>query len=696
MNERSIELRATYRLQLTADFGFASARALVPYLRDLGISHLYLSPSTKARHGSRHSYDVIDPRRVSDSLGGDAEFRRLTGDARGAGMGVVLDIVPNHMAADDANPYWADPATRVRFFDIDPATGRHRRFFDVDELAGVREEDLEVFEETHELVLSLVRDGLVDGLRIDYPDGLADPAGYLARLRERGVQRVWVEKILHPDERLRDWPVAGTVGYEFLNDACGLFIDPAGEAALTSLWTSVSGDRRTFEEVAFEAKLEQARGSFWPDVEWLGRELGSADAGRTAGGLDGSAAGGLDGLATALASLPVYRTYVEPWSGRVDDEDRRVIERADLDAGLRRVLLLDDPAPPGFVTRFQQTTPGVMAKGVEDTAFYRYGRLLALNEVGGDPGRFGIDVERFHAGNLERAARFPLGLLSTATHDAKRSGDVRARIGALASMPEAWADLVERFLDRTESFRSGGAPDDVERYFLLQTLVGTWPIATERIESYMEKALREAKRNTSWAREDPDWEAAVLRFCAGLWPDRAFFSELAPFVARAAAAGERAALGQLALKLTCPGVPDFYQGDEIGFRALVDPDNRRPVDWRWRQSMLARLMGGSPPDSGTLKMWLTLRLLTLRARRPEPFLGSYEPVEAGAGACAFVRGGEVLVVIAVRTRVDGVLAGPGGRWYDVLSGGERSFDRRVAVADVLGEHGVSVFERVGP
>jgi (1->4)-alpha-D-glucan 1-alpha-D-glucosylmutase len=685
LNERSIELRATYRLQLTADFGFAAARALVPYLRDLGISHLYLSPSAKARHDSRHSYDVIDPRRVSDSLGGEAEFRGLAGDARGAGMGVVLDIVPNHMAADDANPYWADPSTRERFFDIDPVTGRHRRFFDVDELVGVRVEDVHVFEETHELVLSLVRDGLVDGLRIDYPDGLADPAEYLARLRERGARRVWVEKILGTDERLRPWPVAGTVGYDFLNDAGGLFIDPAGEAALTSLWTTVSGDPRTFEQVAAEAKLEQARGSFWTDVEWLGRELGASQP-----------PGGLDGLARALASLPVYRTYVEPTSGSVALEDRAVIDSAGLDPGLARLLLLDDPAPPGFVTRFQQTTPGVMAKGVEDTAFYRYGRLLALNEVGGDPGRFGVGAERFHARNLERAARFPLGMLSTGTHDAKRSGDVRARIGALASMSREWAAVTERFLDRTESLRSGGAPDDIERYFLLQTLVGTWPIAPERIEAYMEKALREAKRNTSWVRVDPAWEAAVMRFCAGLWADRTWFAELAPFLGRVAGAGERAALGQVALKLTCPGIPDFYQGDELGYRALVDPDNRRPVDWRWRQSMLARLMGGSPPDSGTLKMWLTLRLLTLRARRPEPFLGSYEPVEAGAAACAFVRGGEVLVVVGVRPEVDGVLAGPGGRWYDVLAGGERSFDRRVAVADVLGEHGVGVFERVGP
>ncbi|MBV9916422.1 MAG: hypothetical protein JO153_07950, partial [Solirubrobacterales bacterium] len=221
----SAELRATYRLQLTPEFGFAAACALVPYLRDLGISHLYLSPSLQARAGSMHGYDVIDPGRLSEDLGGSEEFELLAGAVRDAGLGIVLDVVPNHMGVDDANRYWADPALREKFFDVDPVTGRHRRFFDIDDLAGVRQEDPEVFEATHGLLLSLVRDGVVDGLRIDHPDGLADPAGYFERLRERGARQVWVEKILDPGERLRDWPVSGTVGYEFLNDVCALFVD---------------------------------------------------------------------------------------------------------------------------------------------------------------------------------------------------------------------------------------------------------------------------------------------------------------------------------------------------------------------------------------------------------------------------------------------------------------------------------------
>ncbi|MBV9004861.1 MAG: hypothetical protein JO181_09400, partial [Solirubrobacterales bacterium] len=460
---RAAELRATYRLQLTSGFGFAGARALVPYLRDLGISHLYLSPCLQARPGSTHGYDVIDPRRLSEALGGLEEFRRLAGEVGDAGLGLVLDAVPNHMAADDANPFWADPALRERFFDLDPVSGRWRRFFDIDDLAGVRQEDPAVFEETHALLLGLVLDGLVDGLRVDHPDGLADPAGYLKRLRERGVDRVWVEKILSPGagERLRDWPVCGTVGYEFLNDVCALFVDPGGEAPLTSLWSSVSADARGFAEVALECKLEQLAGTFRPEVERLARVLDAP------------------GLRDGLASLPVYRTYIDPVAGSVADEDRNAL--APLDSALRRLLLLEDPAPPEFVTRFQQTTPAVMAKGVEDTAFYRYGRLIALNEVGGDPSRFGLGVDAFHAANLERAERFPQSLLTTQTHDAKRSADVRARIAVLSSMTDEWAQFVERFFALSEPLRVGGAPDDVERYFLLQTLVGAWPIERARM-----------------------------------------------------------------------------------------------------------------------------------------------------------------------------------------------------------------------
>jgi (1->4)-alpha-D-glucan 1-alpha-D-glucosylmutase len=306
-------------------------------------------------------------------------------------------------------------------------------------------------------------------------------------------------------------------------------------------------------------------------------------------------------------------------------------------------------------------------------------------------------VARFHDGNAERAARFPLNLLTTMTHDAKRSADVRARIGALASMPSDWQTHVERWFELTDDLRSDdGAPDDVERYFLLQTLVGAWPIASERIEEYLEKALREAKRNTNWVEQNHDWEAAVKRFGRALYDERTFLDDFEPFVGRVAQAGDRAALGQLVLKLTAPGIPDVYQGDELPFRALVDPDNRRPVDFGYNQAMLRRLMGGSPPVGQTRKLFVTLRLLGLRARRPAPFGGSYEPIDAGAGACAFVRGGDVVVIVATRPPpFEGTLGElPAGRWRDVLRGDERSFGPGEDVARVVGEHGVAVFERL--
>jgi (1->4)-alpha-D-glucan 1-alpha-D-glucosylmutase len=663
-------LRATYRLQLGPGMTFDDARALVPYLRDLGVSHLYLSPSFAAREGSTHGYDVIDPRRFSDALGGVEGFRELAAAVHDAGMGIVLDIVPNHMAVDDANPFWADESLRARYFDIDPETGRHRRFFDIDHLAGVRQEDPEVFATTHELALSLVGEGLVDGLRIDHPDGLADPAQYLERLREGGARHVWVEKILDPGEKLRDWPVEGTVGYEFLVDVAALFVDPAGEAALTALWQEVSGDERPFGQVAFAAKIEQASTTFADDLAWLRRVH---DPG---------------GVVQAVSSLPVYRTYID--RDGVCAEDLEVLRSAGLDGWLHG-------SPREFVTRFQQLTPPVMAKGVEDTAFYRYLRLLALNDVGGDPGRFGIGVDAFHAANLERAARFPRNLLVTQTHDTKRSGDVRARIGALAGMADAWAARVRRWMAACEPLRRGGAPDGAEMYLIFQTLVGAWPLEPERLEAYVEKALREAKRNTNWITPAVEWEENVMAFCRALYDHRPFLSDFEPFAAEVALAGNRAALGQLVLKLTVPGVPDVYQGDELLDLSLVDPDNRRPVDWERRRALLAELRDGAAVRPATLKLAVIERLLALRARRPKAFSGAYEPLEAGPCACAFLRGGDVLVCVAARDGWrEGTLAGPqGSRWSDVLGadGEPRELTAGEPLADLLDEHGVAVLER---
>ncbi len=420
-----------------------------PTSRELGCSHLYLSPSFQARAGSTHGYDVIDPGRVSDDLGGEEGLRALAATAHEHGMGIVLDVVPNHMATDEHNRFWADPTLRAQFFDVDPVSGRHRRFFDIDELAGVRMEDPDVFAAVSGLALRLIAEGVVDGLRVDHPDGLTDPLQYLQRLRDGGAEHVWVEKILDPDEALRaDWPVSGTVGYEFANDVAALFVDPAAERALTELYASLTGDARPFAELAAEAKLEQARTAFTPEVERLRRLWRGRDP--------------IPELEEAVASLPIYRTYVEPDTARVEAADREALaeaERHGLPAAIRRVLTLDDASVPAeFVRRFQQTTPPVMAKGVEDTAFYRYVRLLALNEVGGDPGRFGIDVDTFHAANLQR---LPLNLLVSSTHDTKRSGDVRARLCALTAIPDEWAGAVRSWFEVNAPLRDAkrGAPD---------------------------------------------------------------------------------------------------------------------------------------------------------------------------------------------------------------------------------------------
>jgi (1->4)-alpha-D-glucan 1-alpha-D-glucosylmutase len=627
---------ATYRLQLSPEQDFPAVRALVPYLRELGISHLYLSPSLQARTGSTHGYDVVDPTRVSDALGGEEGLRALAAE----GLRIVLDIVPNHMGASDENRWWADERERARVFDYDPDDGWYRRFFDIDDLAGVRVEDPEVFALLHGKVLELLRDGVLDGLRVDHPDGLADPRGYLERLRDAGAAHVWVEKILHTGEALRDWPVEGTVGYEFLNDAAALFVDPAGEAALAGL----PGAGEPFEAVAARAQHEQATTTFAREVDRL-RTL-AADLPDPA-------------IAEALAALPIYRTYVEPWSGRVEEADRAAIAAA-ASGRLADVLALAERGHDELVTRFQQTSPPVTAKGVEDTAFYRHLRLLALNEVGGDPARFGLSVDAFHAANASRAERFPRGLLVTQTHDTKRSGDVRARIGALSTMAEEWAALAGRWLAQAD------APDDHCAHLILQTLVGCWPIEPERLEAYVEKALREAKLRTTWAAPDEAYEAAARRYARGLVerPPDGFVA----FAQRVAVEGRRAALGQLLLKLTAPGVPDVYQGDELEALSLVDPDNRRPVDWEARRAALARLRAGAAPaDFGERKLDLIRRALALRARRPDAFAGGYEPVDAGPDVCAYVRGGEVLVVVPVRAGASSAVDVP-GEWRPVLSG----------------------------
>jgi (1->4)-alpha-D-glucan 1-alpha-D-glucosylmutase len=594
-------LRATYRLQLTPEYGFAFAQELVPYLSELGVSHLYLSPSLQAQEGSTHGYDVCDPSRLSSELGGEDAFRSLAAAAHAVDMGIILDVVPNHMAASEQNPYWADLELRERFFDIDPVSGRWRRFFDIDDLAAIRIERQEVFEATHTKVLDLLAEGLIDGLRVDHPDGLADPQQYLQRLADGGATRVWVEKILGTEERLPEgWPVSGTVGYDFLNDLVALFTNPAAEHQFTAMWEDICGDPRPFGAWALEAKLEQATTTFTPEVERLSRVEGAPS-------VDAFA------LALALATQPLYRSYTPTSAGE-------------------------------FLTRFQQTSPAVMAKGVEDTAFYRYCRLMALNEVGGEPGRFSMTVDGFHAHNAERAVQYPEALLTTMTHDAKRSADVRARLVALTWFPQQFTTLAHDWLGfGTGSSDPGGddvgeSPDPIDRYFILQTLIGVWPLEWERIDAYLEKALREAKRNSNWIDPNAAYEDAAKAWARALMADERFSAELEALLVPVREHGEWISRAWVALKILSPGVPDIYQGDELEFRALVDPDNRRPVDWDARRAVLAQ----ADSDSEVPEKFRLIRdLLALRARRPEAFGPGavYLPVASEPGTIAFRRGG---------------------------------------------------------
>ena len=613
----------------------------------------------QARRGSTHGYDVVDPTRVSDELGGEAELVRLADE----GLGVILDFVPNHMAASETeNPFWVDPLTRAKFFDVEWRTGWVRRFFDIADLAGVRTEDPEVFEVTHAKLVALVRDGVVDGVRIDHVDGLANPARYLERLREAGVERVWVEKILARDEPLRAWPVEGTTGYEFANDVTALFVDDSAREPLLGLYRELTGEVRAFREVAAEAKLEQARGTFQPELEWLSATLAES--------------GSDVDMADAVSALEVYRTYVDPDAGYVDDLDRRAVADAGLPDGLARILLLEERGHDAFVIRFQQTTPAVVAKGVEDTALYRYVPLLCLNDVGSDPDRFSLSVDDFHAANAGRLERFPFELLATQTHDTKRSGDVRARLCAISWCADEWMRHVGRWRTIADALRRGPAPTAAEEYLLYQTLAGAWPIEVERLEGYLTKALREAKVSTSWVEPDERWEQAVLAFARDLVRDPSFLASFVPFVERLARLGERISLAQTALKLTCPGIPDVYQGDELYTFNLVDPDNRRPVDWGLRRRLLDAIDGGAPPVRESAKLFLVRRALELRARRPDVFAtGSYEPLDAGPDVCAFSRGGDV--VVAVPLRADASFEAPPG-FRDVLGvelGGIRLLER---------------------
>jgi (1->4)-alpha-D-glucan 1-alpha-D-glucosylmutase len=600
----------------------------------------------------------------------------------------------------------------------------YRRFFDIATLIGLRTEDERVFRDTHELVLGWLRDGVVDGVRVDHPDGLRDPRTYFARLRAASP-KAWIvaEKILALDERLpADWPVDGTTGYDFMNRVGGLFVDPAGEEPLTRLYQEFTGRRESFAELAYRNKQRVLRELLAAELTRL-TELAVRVVQSHRRHRDYTRHLLGQGLAELICCLPVYRTYVRPAEGVVSEADVLNVEAAvgearrrrgeelgdDLLEFLRDLLLDRRPSEleAELIARFQQLSGAVMAKGVEDTTFYEYNRLLSLNEVGGEPGHFGSSVEDFHAACTRTQSEWPRTMISTATHDHKRGEDVRIRISALSEVPREWQAAVEAWASLNATKRTGRWPERNMEYFVYQTLVGTWPIDAERLGAYVQKAAREAKAHTSWTDQDQRYERALGRFVQRCLADEQFTASVDAFVGRLLPGTRVSSLAQTLLKLTAPGVPDIYQGTELWDLSLVDPDNRRPVDYALRRSLLERARSMSAQqvlaemDSGLPKLWLIQRVLALRGRRPELFgaAGAYQPLtaegEMADHVVAFARGGEAVVVAprlvqrlatgwgATRLRL------PPGRWRDEL-GGQVHDGGLLAVAELLSRFPVAL------
>lgn len=791
-------LGSTYRLQLNG-MGFAAAAELVPFLADLGVETVYLSPVTRARASSTHGYDVVDPTQLDPQLGGREGFDALLETVGRLDLGLLLDIVPNHMAATAENPFFADVLRHGRessygtWFDVywdeqdgkvllpvlgdrlehviardeltllaegDPAVGltgpalgyfdhrfplapdtdlgagiesvlqrqhfrladwrvanesvNYRRFFDINELIGVRQEDPDVFRATHELVLGLLADPRVRGVRIDHIDGLRDPAGYLETLRAATAHLdpppvILVEKILEADEELADWPVEGTTGYEFAAAVTGLFIEPAGAKRMVDATSRATGDDRGFAERAVGAKRRVVDALFGHEVSRVSRLVGEASA--SVGAHDEAAV--RDAVAALTAALEVYRTYRRPGDPAGEDDLGRIDRAAHaaratltgpavsaLDAVVDVVsgdLTSDDPAWPA-VAAWQQFSGPVAAKGVEDTALYDSGGLLAAADVGADVDRPDRTPEQFHDFVSRRAERTPLAMNTTSTHDSKRGMDVRCRLAVLSEVPEDWESAVAALEEAVASVGLA-APEPAMRRYLYETAVGAWPMEgdrgrfAERLRDHSVKAAREAKRQTSWTDPDPAYEERLGGFASWLASDPRPVEALRSVVSAIESAGATNALAAVVLKTMAPGVPDVYQGDDAWSLTLVDPDNREPLDAETHRRLLAAIPAGDNTDiaastetgelltswrDGRLKQHVLRQALGARRALPELFArGSYEPLTAtGAQAervVAFARHDRDNWAVAVVARLVYAHAGTDGFalgecWGDTMLG----------------------------
>jgi (1->4)-alpha-D-glucan 1-alpha-D-glucosylmutase len=738
-----LPILSTYRLQLRGEasgfaFTFADAEKLLDYLDDLGVSHLYLSPIMTAASGSNHGYDVIDPTTVSPELGGREGLERLSAAARQRGMGVVVDIVPNHVGIDQPrqNAWWWDVLRHGRssdyatYFDIDwdldedgrivlpilgsdedvadlkvdgdllrlgdlalpiaPGTADgtgpevhdrqhyrmvgwrngvcgYRRFFSITSLAGLRQEDRAVFDATHAEVARWFAEGLVDGIRIDHPDGLSDPCGYLAWLRETVGPDAWIviEKILGVDEALEPTlPVGGTTGYDALREVGGVFVDPSGAPALTALVESAGVDYGAMPNMLAELKIHSATDTLASELRRLRRSIVAA-----AGADDPLLP---EAVAALLTHIDVYRSDYPSLAAVMPAALAETLSAAPELTSALQVLAAALARGGEPATRLQQLCGAVTAKSVEDCYFYRDARLVSLNEVGGEPHRFGVGAAEFHQSAATRARMWPQTMTTLTTHDTKRGEDVRARIGVLSQVPSLWTEFVARWEAAAPS------PDPATGQFLWQNIFGVWPVSGEvtaelrdRLHAYTEKAIREAARHTTWNDPDAAFEDAVHR-----WLDTVFdgpvAGQLTELVVQLNPHAASDALGQKLLALTVPGIPDVYQGTELWDDSLVDPDNRRAVDYAARRAALNAL---EHP-----KIRVVTTALRLRRSRPDSFRqGGYVPVlaegEASEHVIAFLRGNDILVAVTrwtVRLKEKGwgntVVPLPDGTWKDALTG----------------------------
>lgn len=764
---------ASYRIQLTPEFGFAETVGLLDHLVHLGISHLYLSPVAEAIPGSTHGYDVVDHRIVRTDFGGEPGLRALLDAAHHHDLGVIVDHVPNHVSAAVAelNPHWWEllrdgpNSQAARWFDVDweltggrvliprlgdpldevlaagelemangdlgpelryaslrfplaPGTehlalgdavrAQHyelmwwrdprrnvRRFFTIDDLVAVRVEDLGVAAIVDTIPVRLAAHPAFAGVRVDHVDGLADPRGYLTRLRAAIGDDRWllVEKILAADESLaHTWPVDGTTGYEHIRVVEHAFLDPAAEQPLTRLWVDLTDDHREFATVEDESRREVLDGGLAPDLDRLVRTINRHDDSIT------------DPRAAAIEltiGLHRYRTYRDDGDDQDDFEhqirravEHAVVARPGLTDGIHALASLIDSTPE-VARRWQQLTSPTMAKGAEDRAFYRYVRLAALCEVGGDPGTLAIAADEFHRHQLIQQDRRPLGMLAGTTHDTKRSEDVRARSLVLAEIADDWTAMVHDWFDTH--------PDPVRRIdaatilLALETSVTAWPIDADRLTDYLVKATREADLHTSWTNPIASYERSLGALAETLerestrspidHPGASGATGLARIVARTTRPGRSNSLATLAIRLTAPGVPDVYQGTEAFTYSLVDPDNRVPPDWDERRGLLAEaaLLDGPAARRDAIdaaKSVVITRTLALRRRRVEAFGrdATYLPISiTGPRAdrlLAFARGNAeeplVVTLTACRTADAGDWAAtsvalPEGTWRDILS-----------------------------